>query len=62
MRATSLDWAARTKAVAPGSKNHCIVKIVRLSVFSLTRALGSAPWFSSSAMYSKLSISGFGTG
>ena len=42
--AVSLDCAARTNAVAPASQNHCIVKIVRVSVFSFTRAFGSAPF------------------
>ena len=37
------DWAARMKGVAPDSKNHCIVKMVLLSVLSFARAFGRAP-------------------
>jgi len=49
----SLDCAARTNAVAPSSKNHCMVKIVRVSVFSRMCAFGSAPCFSSDLMISR---------
>ena len=62
MSATSLDWDARTNAVAPASKNHCCVKIVRLSVFSLTWAFTFAPWSSSILMYSRWSMSACSTG
>ena len=40
----SLDCAARMNGVAPSSKNHCIVKMVRVSVLSLTCAFGLAPF------------------
>ena len=49
----SLDCAARMNGVAPSSKNHCIVKIVRVSVFSLTRAFGLAPLSSRILMNSR---------
>jgi hypothetical protein len=62
MSAVSLDCAARTNGVAPSSKNHCIVKIVRVSVLSLTRRLGSAPLVNSSSMICRWSRSAFGTG
>ena len=44
----SLDCAARMNGVAPSSKNHCIVKMVRVSVLSLTFVFGFAPFSSSS--------------
>jgi hypothetical protein len=49
----SLDCAARTNGVAPDSRNHCIVKIVRLKVLSLARKFGSAPWSSRILMNSR---------
>ena len=51
--AVSLDCAARTNGVAPSSQNHCIVKIVRVSVFSLMGVFGLAPLSSSVAIISR---------
>ena len=60
--AVSLDCAARMNGVAPSSQNHCIVKMVRVRVFSFTGVLGLAPLSSSFAIISRWSTSGFGTG
>ena len=49
----SLDCAARMNGVAPSSQNHCMVKMVRVSVFSFTGASGLAPLSSSAVMISR---------
>ena len=49
----SLDCAARTNGVAPSSQNHCIVKMVRVSVFSFTGVFGLAPLSSSAVIISR---------
>ena len=51
--ATSPDWDARRKAVAPFSSSHWFVKTVRVSVLSFIRALTLAPLSSRSLMKSR---------
>jgi hypothetical protein len=40
----SVARLGRAHGSSAGLWNHCIVKIVRVSVFSLARAFGLAPW------------------
>jgi hypothetical protein len=49
----SLDCAARMNGVAPSSQNHCIVKMVRVRVFSFTGVFGFAPLSRSALMISR---------